>query len=65
LKESFPETVGIKREEIKKKIIIPLCYPKNEWLDSQQENQIFFITTQTKSGIAVSLRFSIAQDIRD
>ena len=63
LKEAFPETIPVEKEE-KNISVIP-----QEWMAGFSTGESnFFITIQnskTKSGIAVSLRFSIAQDSRD
>lgn len=67
LKESFPNTIAVKREEIDKKYDTLLS--AKEWIAGFATGESnFFISVQnskTKSGIAISLRFSIAQDIRD
>ncbi len=63
LKEAFPETIPVERE-VKNITVIP-----QEWMTGFSTGESnFFITIQnskTKSGIAASLRFSIAQDSID
>ena len=63
LKEAFPETMPVEKE-VKNITVIP-----KEWMAGFSTGESnFFITIQnskTQSGIATSLRFSIAQDSRD
>lgn len=67
LKKAFPYTVPVKKEDIVSNYNI-LVYAK-EWMAGFSTGESnFFITVQkskTKSGIASSLRFSIAQHSRD
>lgn len=66
LKEFFLETIPVKREEIKNNYVVSEA---KEWMAGFATGESnFFIAVQnskTKSGIAISLRFSIAQDVRD
>jgi hypothetical protein len=67
LKKAFPETIpSNKQERVNKYSIVGSA---KEWVAGFSTGESnFFITVQkskTKSGIAVSLRFSIAQDLRD
>ena len=67
LKEAFPETIAVnKQERVNDYNIITSA---KEWVAGFSTGESnFFITVQkskTKSGISTSLRFSIAQDIRD
>jgi NADH:ubiquinone oxidoreductase subunit K len=67
LKEAFPDTIPVKKEERINNYSI-LASAK-EWVAGFATGESnLFITVQkskTKSGIATSLRFSIAQDLRD
>lgn len=67
LKKAFPDTVAVKKKEIVNNSNILVS--AKEWMAgfSTGESNLF-ITVQkskTKTGIATSLRFSIAQDSRD
>ena len=67
LKEAFPETIPVNKEErINNYNILTSA---KEWVAGFSTGESnFFITVQkskTKRGIATSLRFSIAQDLRD
>lgn len=67
LKEAFPETIPVNKEERMNNYNI--LTSAKEWVAGFSTGESnFFITVQksnTKSGIATSLRFSIAQDLRD
>jgi len=67
LKEAFPETIPVNKEERLNNYNI--LTSAKEWIAGFSTGESnFFITVQkskTKSGIATSLRFSIAQDLRD
>ena len=67
LKEAFPYTVPIKKEDIVSNYNILVS--AKEWIAGFSTGESnFFIRVQksrTKSGIAASLRFSIAQDSKD
>ena len=67
LKEAFPDTVPVKKEDMVSNYNILVS--AKEWMAGFSTGESnFFITVQkssTKSGIANSLRFSIAQDSRD
>jgi NADH:ubiquinone oxidoreductase subunit K len=67
LKKAFPDTVPVKKEDIVSNYNILVS--AKEWMAGFSTGESnFFITVQkskTKSGIATSLRFSIAQDSRD
>ena len=67
LKEAFPDTIAVKKEQIVNNY--NTLVSAKEWMAGFSTGESnFFITVQkskTKSGIATSLRFSIAQDLRD
>ena len=67
LKEAFLDTISVKKEQIVNNYNIFVSV--KEWVAGFSTGESnFFITVQkskTKSGIALSLRFSIAQDVRD
>jgi NADH:ubiquinone oxidoreductase subunit K len=71
LQKAFPDTVPVKKEDIV--INYNILVSAKEWMAgfstaTEVRESNFFITVQkskTKSGIATSLRFSIAQDSRD
>jgi len=67
LKKAFPDTAPVKEEDIVSNYNILVS--AKEWIAGFSTGESnFFITVQkskTKSGIATSLRFSIAQDSRD
>ena len=67
LKEAFPQTITVNKEERINNYNI-ITYAK-EWVAGFSTGESnFFITVQKskiKCGIATSLRFSIAQDLRD
>lgn len=72
LKEAFPDAIPANKEEsINKESInnYNILVAAKEWVAGFSTGESnFFITVQkskTKSGIAISLRFSIAQDMRD
>ena len=67
LKEAFPETIPVNKDErINYYNILTSAKEWVAWFSTRESN--FFITVQkskTKSGIATSLRFSIAQYLKD
>jgi NADH:ubiquinone oxidoreductase subunit K len=66
LKKAFPDTVPVKKEDIVSNYNILVS--AKEWMAGFSTGESNFFTVQkskTKSGIATSLRFSIAQDSRD
>ncbi len=67
LKEAFLDTISVKKEQIVNNYNIFVSV--KEWVAGFSTGESnFFITVQkskTKCGIALSLRFSIAQDVRD